>query len=101
MKHIKIYEDYKELPEIGDYVVVDSKSVNIKFNNYVNNNVGKLNHYGLSKSIVWVEYFSIPEELKQHFDDDKYAILEKNRIVYFSSDEKNAELYLKTMKFNI
>ena len=94
MNNLKIYEEYNKLPIIGDYVVVHCESINDKFNNYVNNDIGKLNHYGLSKTLVWVEYFNIPEELKKHFDDDKYAILNTDNIKYFSKYKKKMLKYI-------
>jgi len=101
MKYLKIYEKYNNLPILGDYVVVYCESMNEKFNDFINNNIGKLNNYGRITDLAWVEYFNIPEELKKHFDDDKYAILNTNTIKYFSSDKKNVEAYLKAQKFNI
>ena len=51
MKHIKLYQNYKG-PKIGDYVLVNTDFNGNEYQNFVNNNVGKIKNIKHSRSSV-------------------------------------------------
>ena len=112
MKHIKNFEDIKEsqLPEIGDYVICEDKSIAIdeETKEFISNNIGKIiNIITKGRTLYIVKYDNIPNIAKHWFgfvhacgsDDSRQMHL--NEIIKFSKNKEELEDYLIAKKYGL
>lgn len=110
MKHLKIFEDIKTKPEIGDYVIcneiVDFNQEELE--NFLNNNIGQyvcLKPSGESFPYL-IQYKNIPKELLSNFIKDYNGFshvrdVNLREIVHKSKNKKDLETYIISNKYNL
>jgi hypothetical protein len=123
--NFKIFEDLKNKPEIGDYIIINVPNSTIifainnlqnvqpniikNFYNYVNNTIGTVacyfDHFNKQKQKVEIFYDNIPNEIINYFDkgnDNKYSLLfESQYILAYSKTKKELKQIIKAKKYNI
>jgi hypothetical protein len=92
----KIFESVNELPELGDYVIVDSK---VGFGsedliNFYKNNIGKI----IKKNAN--NWYDVKYENKLKLESGLH-IVEISGLKYWSHNREELELILKKEKYNI
>ena len=113
--NFKIFEHVNETPQVGDYIVSSINFSTKDWNNYINNNIGKILSLSQSKTPYVIRY-NIPEDLIHlYFDnyelddvkEDKYGVryivmkLNRNDIIFYSDKLIECELFLKSKRYNI
>lgn len=111
MKYIKLYENLEEKPKIDDYILVNTSYINIQYQAFLNNTIGKITnlHPTLGKSpggFVSVEYKNIPsKDILYIFKTDNLEInntvIPVKDIIYFSKNKKDVEAILASKKYNL
>ena len=105
MKYIKKFENVN-VPQIGDYAIVDNTSVNKNLNDFLSNNIaeivdkyeietywGKINYYKF-------KYENIPFGLSESFSNDTIGFTELT-IGYFSKNKEDVEARIQSKKYNL
>ena len=107
MKHIKLYQNYKG-PKIGDYVLVNTDFNGNEYQNFVNNNVGKIKNIKHSKSderLATIEYKNIPASILYRFDgydlSKNVTQIVFDDIIEWSKTRKDMQVMLTGKKFNL
>ena len=129
MKYIKIYEEIKIEPQVGDYVIcVDKSDINLQrkkmFVEYLKIHIGKIIKTNKSNEIL-VQYDPIPTEyeildyafyttLSSIVKGFKYntinteggqytniATFGKEEIIHFSPNKEDLEPYINANKYNL
>ncbi len=108
MKYIKKFENIKDLPEVGDYILMkyDTKNdSNTSINNlkkFIDNTIGIVNEldYGSNTFYPRVKYENIPENIKNFFIDDlkRFNVVS---IVDYDKDLETLKYKIEANKFNI
>jgi hypothetical protein len=116
MKHLKTYEENVKDPQIGDYVVCITKGLEEEFMpiyikkiaKIIHNNVGQIIDFKPENSQKYNPYHVKYDLPKNFYDNTKYIgefqdvfLFDTDKILFFSKDKEQAELYLKTKKYNI
>ena len=111
MKYIKKFENTKEGPKQGDYVLMKSTMSNQELNDFIDNNVGKILKIlnNIHYSSVKVEYKNIPMNIANMFgyndykNDKNTGIREflMSSIIDYSENEKDLEYKIVAKKFNL
>lgn len=111
MKHIKLYENFNELPEIGDYVLVDITDANKEYQNFINDNIGRIIFINNPDDwILYLEYENIPKNIRHMFSHSApgkqnltsyVTVLHVNDIKHFSKNKENLEAILASKKYNL
>jgi len=123
--NFKIFEDLKNKPEIGDYIIINVPNSTIifainnlqnvqpniikNFYNYVNNTIGTVayyfDHFNKQKQKVEIFYDNIPNEIINYFDkgnDNKYSLLFESQYIFaYSKTKKELKQIIKAKKYNI
>jgi hypothetical protein len=104
---LKTYEEIKEEPQIGDYVVcTESRIQNMKqintapFTTFISNNIGKLIKYLEPNQLYSVKYKNIPDNIKNFFENSTHFFI-KEDILYFSKNKEHLEDIIKADKYNL
>lgn len=110
MKYIQIYENYNKTPKIGDYILVNVDFKGNEYQNFVNNNVGKIKNIKLSKNIpnerlATVEYRNIPDSILYRFDgydlSKNVTQIVVDDIIEWSKTKKEMQVMLSGKKYNL
>jgi hypothetical protein len=116
MKYIKKFENIKEEPQLGDYVLVqidlNMVAVKDKVNNFTNSNIGKIVHiskvdYGRKNmhNLYLVQCENVPLLLKRdfitRFDFKNCLPIHENEILSFGKTPEDVQMKLKANKYNI
>jgi hypothetical protein len=103
----KIFENSKQEPKIGDYVICtlldpDIINKNPILNDFLSNNIGKIIEIGQDRIKLYVvKYDNIPEVISYRFSHDNTRLFAKDDFLYFSSNKEDLEIYLNSKKYNI
>ena len=101
MKHIKLFEDLQNIPEVGDYVIANSKYTDEDSQNFFLNNIGKVirnREIDELKRFVEVEYNNVPKNIL--VDNNNWLFL-LDEILYWSKDKNELETLLASKKYNL
>ena len=111
MKYLKRFEDINiDEPKVGDYVITfDNCDYGSKYNDYldfVNNSIGKLytikNEYSDNYRVI---FYNVPESIVQWFTtnhyDEKYLVVDREEILYWSKNKEELEHILAAKKYNL
>jgi hypothetical protein len=121
MKYIKLYENIKKEPQIGNYVIAKSFCNNQEIKDFVSSNVGKIFYIDYESEETYIQYENIPIELSTHFNEkppnwSKYKtknyskyndffsnirLFSTKSVLYFSENKIDCELLLSTKKYNL
>ena len=101
MKYLKIYEETIEnVPEIGDYVICEDKSITMDSNTkeLISNNIGEI--------IADGDLGGIKKKLKQYYIvkytiPDLILVMYLDEIIKFSKDKNELEGYLAAKKYGL
>ena len=107
MKYLKLFEQIKNEPQIGDYVVCKCDNAGLdEISTYMNNNIGKiLKDIGTIQQ-YYVKYEGVPINLFRGINngltsDIGFWWFDKSEIEVYSSNRKVCEIYLDTKKYNL
>lgn len=95
MKYIKTFEDTKNIPKKGDYVIMKSESNDERIQDFINNNIGRIKEYWPGSN-VRVRFYDVPT-----YFGDTVRLFSKNQIVAFAPTKKELELKLSINKYNL
>jgi len=115
MKYLKKFEDTNvDEPKVGDYVIISDSMdygshIYDAYVYFVNNNIGKLysikNEYSDYSDYYRVLFYNIPKDAEEWFsenyDGDKYIIVDREDIVYWSKNKEDLEPYIQAKKYNL
>lgn len=120
MKYIKVFEDIKNIPKIGDYVICQDSLARYEVVEFISNNIGQIiapfhsipfhptTPKNPSEPQFVIQYENIPEELKYSFyyeNNMKYYSglrnMALNEIIKFSKNKEELEDYLVAKKYNL
>jgi len=111
MKYLKKFELNINIPEIGDYIIMDcNNSIGNKFNAifyFLNNNIGKVVGYGnaYGGKGIKIKYFNIPKNLNSNFNPDHIKIFSIDDVLSFGKNkdvvEEDSKIKRNAKKFNI
>lgn len=107
MKYLKSYENFKDKPKVGDYVLMRTDSRNIEYRNFLKNNIGQITN--MSDYLVTVKYENVPTNLikLKIFNWNKsdggfyYHTFNINKMLVFSDTPDDLELKIDTNKYNL
>jgi len=103
MKYIKKFESTQDLPEVGDYVLMNSYDTNVLVD-FINNNYGIfINSYVDKLSVkpkIRVRYENIPGSIDLFFHDGTRTF-DLDLLVAYGKTIEELELRLKAKKFNL
>lgn len=120
MKIKRFNENSQDIPEVGDYVIMNvaisngqDKREEIK--NYVNNTVGKIINIRTSENgknvfhpyrDIVVVYEKVPSEIKNWFSYDRigkyyYRTLSEKMLIAFGKTIEEVELKMRSNKYNL
>ena len=98
MKHLKLFENYNNTPEEGDYVVANWDKFKDSYQNFLLHNIGEISHvYGNGEYEVLYDPKSLPAE----FNSDNVFLFPEEQILYWSNNKNDCERYLATKKYNV
>lgn len=108
MKHLKIFESYNQLPDIGDYVYIHINFYNYLFDDisdFLNNNVSKVVDYHTNSSTgevdgVYLKFENIPEDLVIYFDYN-IKLFKIEYIFSYGKTIEDAKMKKDTNKYNL
>ena len=101
MKYIKKYEYINKLPEIGDYVLVDPKIKDLYWLKYI---IGKIKYKTEFFSRGTIKYqYEIEFDTKKRniFNGKPIWVFDSDEIIHYSKDEKELNIILQTIKYNL
>ena len=125
LKHLKLYELIKDKPKIGNYIVIEFpfrvKMWEKMWENYIESQIGEIIEIKKWHGNIEAEYRAIyyvdDYIYDKHFVDgvgdkslieyqkngEKFIIMHINRenIIFFSSNKKDCETYLEAKKYNL
>ena len=113
MKYLKYFENNIDLPEVGDYVIIDCPNYVLGSNydeifHFLNNNIGKVVGFGNAYTGgqgIKIKYFNIPKNLNTYFNPDHIKIFPIDYILAFGKNKedikKEYEIQRNIKKFNI
>jgi len=101
MKHLRLFENFENKPQIGDYVYCYAEPDNI-YRSVVNDNIGQFriinpNYPSLSKNKYMIYYDDAPVKILP----SKRVSMSLNDIVAFAPTIEELELKMKQLKFNL
>ena len=96
MKYLKTFEDEKWNDKEGSYVLLSINKEN--YDNFLNNNIGKITKVYYPGSWFDVEFDDIPEELERMFGKRNFHT---NDIKHISKNREDLEAILLGRKYNI
>jgi hypothetical protein len=108
MKYIKKFEHVKNMPEIGDYIIVEcnntmGKSYDDIFN-FLNNSVGKVVGFGkvgIFNDGVKIKFYNVPKNLNNYFNPNHINIFDLRNIVAFGKDKDDLIIQKKAREYNL
>jgi hypothetical protein len=99
---IKIFEEYNNKPEVGDYVLINYKIKYDKdFESFINNNIGKLFEVDFKFNEIEVEYENVPENIKKIWFYNNTVVFNISDIVEYGKTIEELELKLASKKYNL
>ena len=99
---IKIFEDYNNKPEVGDYVLINYKVKYDKdFESFINNNIGLLSVVDFKNNEIEVEYENVPEKIKKIWFYNNNVVFNISDIVEYGKTIEELEIKLKINKYNL
>ena len=103
MKYLKEYEDNKNKPEVGDYVIINNGEFNNRPNSvieYITTHIGQITSKNGKRYIV---EFNNPPILHSSYDNSikNGWGLSIEEIDFFSKDKKDLEHILAANKYNL
>jgi hypothetical protein len=118
IKSFKIFEKLKDVPEIGDYAIMQILTGDFKLDNFVNNTIGQISDVQLSEpdpsmsvnlyneiQRIGVIYNNVPVKIRWWFSKmshNKYKRLyTPNNLVEFAKTKEELELKLNANKYNL
>jgi len=105
MKHIKTFENSKNTPEVGDYILANYDSIFDSLKDlvdFMNNTIGVVAN--ITSFNPYVKYDNVPINLKKYFNrNGSKGIVDVSldHILYFSKSKEEIEMKLNKNKFNI
>ncbi len=103
MKYIKKFESTQDLPEVGDYVLMNSYGID-NVVDFITNNYGIfLNSYVDKLSVkpkIRVRYENIPGDIDLFFHDGTRTF-DIDLLIAYGKTIEELEMKLKTKKFNL
>ena len=98
MKHIKLFENYNNTPEVGDFVVANWDKFKDSYQDFLLSNIGEISKvYYNDEYEVLYDSTSLPSE----FNSDNKFLFPEDQILYWSRNKKDCEKYLATKKYNL
>src|ERR1035437_1281518 len=111
MKYIKKFENIKDGPKEGDYVLMKSTMMNPDMNEFIDNNIGKILKIKPTQNYtsLEVEYKNITIEIASKFGYNDYKNDENtgihdflmSSVVDYSENNQDLEYKINARKFNI
>jgi hypothetical protein len=107
MKYIKKFENIKNIPEIGDYIIFKNTWYDENFDGikFLCSNIGKIVKiefpYNKKNALYHVNYENIPNDISHVFSSDNTIAIDFEDIKHFSPDKKELETYLMADKYNL
>jgi len=118
MKYIKTYESInvtggchiddseEDEPKIGDYVICKDSESDTTFNDFIDNNIGKIVNIIRDDMPFDVEYENIPPIIKKHFGFNgngniNNRPMRRREILFHSPNKEEVEQYLTNTKYNL
>jgi hypothetical protein len=103
MKHLKIYEELYDEPNIGDYVICKLNIVNSILDNFYQTTIGKIVsaiRISPTKRLYRVEYENTPDKngTKQFPHRREFAT---DEILHYSKNREDLEAILDAKKYNL
>ena len=103
MKYIKKFESTQDLPEVGDYVLMNSYDTNVLVD-FINNNYGIfINSYVDKLSVkqkIIVRYENIPGDIDLFFHDGTRTF-DLDLLVSYGSTIEELKMRIESNKFNL
>ncbi len=92
----KLFEEINKLPEIGDYVIVDGYEAGYaeKGIHFFNTHIGKIVNISNINKVCQIEF-------EEKFEDESALFCGTDKLIYYSKNKKDVELYLASMKYNL
>lgn len=110
MKYIKSYENIQEEPQVGDYIIMHTITIEPNAFKFINNNIGQILTIepGLSqnKKLLSIAYDNVPAEITEWFNWDSFIMKYVKRfsdrfIVAFSKNKEDLEHIIDAKKYNL
>jgi hypothetical protein len=107
MKYIKEFESYKDLPKVGDYVVLDvDKIIDIpSLMDIIGNNVGRITivypKLNTNSYFYNVKYINTNNKSPFLGVSNEFVEFSLDDFKFWSSDKLEAEAFLNSMKYNL
>jgi hypothetical protein len=100
MKHLKTFEKYEDSsPKTGDYVILSAYSLNKEYNDFINNEIGKITRK--TKNFYYIKYDYVPYGIRKWFTDGDRTTAELIDIKLFGKTKEEIELKKSANKFNL
>ena len=111
MKYIKKFENIKDEPKVGDYVLMKSSMQNKEMTDFIDNTIGKIIKTEIKYhfNTVSVEYEDIPMEIASLFGYENYNLNQNigfreflySSIIDYSENKEDLEYKIKAKNFNL
>jgi len=111
MKYIKKFENIKDEPKVGDYVLMKSSMQNKEMTDFIDNTIGKIIKIEIKYhfNTVSVEYEDIPMEIASLFGYENYNLNHNigfreflySSIIDYSENKEDLEYKIKAKNFNL
>lgn len=103
MKYLRKFEDLKEEPVVGDYVIIESNDIiNLNLKHFIENNIGQITKFFKFDETVLIKYTNVPKDLRIWFSSNAQIITFKlEYIKYFSNNKEELEVILTANKYNL
>lgn len=114
MKHIKLYEDTNNEPQIGDYVVCYRNRAKDAVKLFFSENIGRITKFNMIvrnyRIKFEIKFSSTDKAEKYDFTKGQFQFLEhpdgvivadKEHIIFFSPSKEDCEVFLASKKYNL
>jgi hypothetical protein len=100
MKHLKIFEEYIDKPQLNDYIICKADAL-ISIPKYLENHIGKIIEIQNNNMFdVVYKDLCVGVTIPNH-NDETHWVIPIYDIIHWSKDPKELEIYIAQSKYNI
>jgi len=100
MRHLKKYESIGDDLQIGDYVLMKSKTGDEELADLINNTIGQIIDIDNYYHEIKVEY-KFPKNILSNWNIENVRIFSISQIIASSTNKKKLKLLAQTNKYNL
>ena len=100
MRHLKKYESIGDDLQIGDYVLMKSKTGDEELADLINNTIGQIIDIDNYYHEIKVEY-KCPKNILSNWNIENVRIFSISQIIVSSTNKKKLKLLAQTNKYNL